>query len=76
MPAKLELDALMRDAKETATLRSHRMGDTVYYSFVRASSQCIDCGMEVYVTTKPWPNETDIAGEAVALTCRREGASA
>lgn len=76
MPAKVELDTLMREANEAAAMRSHRMGPTVYYSFTRATSQCEDCGMEACAITKPWPNEIKISGEAVALDCRAGGARA
>jgi hypothetical protein len=76
MPAKVELDTLMREANETAALHSHRMGPTTYFSFTRATSQCEDCGMEAYAITKPWPNEIKISGEAVALNCPAAGGDA
>ena len=32
-------------------------------------AECVECGMEVFLTTKPEPNGIDIGGEAVALNC-------
>jgi hypothetical protein len=72
MPRKVDLDNLLRDGKESAALRGHRMGDNVYLSFTCAHANCIDCGMEVYANTLPMPNEIDISGEAVALNCPKE----
>ena len=30
---------------------------------------CINCNKEVQIIIKPMPNEVDISGQAVALTC-------
>lgn len=76
MPAKVELDTLMREANEAAAMRSHRMGETRYGNFTRAFSSCVDCGMEITVIRNPAPNEIAIAGRAVALNCPEEGARA
>jgi hypothetical protein len=69
MPTKVHLDTLMREAIETATWREHRMGAMEYFSFTHARSTCQDCGAEVDVRTRPAPNETNIGGPAVAVSC-------
>lgn len=33
-------------------------------------SICKECGMDVAVKPRPWPNEINIGGEAVATTCK------
>jgi hypothetical protein len=35
----------------------------------KASNECIDCGMAVFVDTNPPPNGIDVSGQAVALQC-------
>jgi hypothetical protein len=71
MPAKVDLDLLLRDATETAALRGHRIGKARYAraDFKRATASCDDCGMEIHVIREPAPNEIEISGQAVALEC-------
>ena len=35
----------------------------------QAFSHCLSCNKEVQIIIKPMPNEVDISGQAVALTC-------
>lgn len=70
------VDRLKAEAREAATVyRGHRMKrfrraiDTEYHIIWR--SECKICGREVDVNTNPYPNQTDISGEAVALGCWR-----
>lgn len=65
-------DKLKAEAKHSAQLRGHRLT-----RFKRASTagsvywdaKCYDCAATVRVTPNPKPNEINIGGTAVALTC-------
>lgn len=35
----------------------------------RAVASCLECNAEVVVIERPQPNETEIAGEAIAVNC-------
>lgn len=78
----LNIRRLVREARESATLRGHRMapfrherqyiGDLagIYPRFrITAASTCRDCGRGAYCDTRPAPNSIDVHGEAVALNC-------
>ena len=63
---------LIQKAKEAAGTRGHRLERFRHLdSFRRAITFCSVCGDYVQVVAKPMPNEIDIGGSAVALTCRR-----
>lgn len=61
--------ALKRSAKESATWRGHSLRKFVTIPGRRAYSVCKDCGMTAWVNSKPWYNEIDAHGEAIALNC-------
>lgn len=61
---------LKAEGYASAKFRGHIMGRFVPLSdesWQRAT--CKACGMEVDIMAFPRPNETDISGEAVALSC-------
>ena len=60
---------LLVEACEACKTRGHWMYRPVYHNEGNAVSQCADCGMELQVLLNPKLNETNIAGEAVALNC-------
>jgi hypothetical protein len=68
-------DNLKREAANSTRFRNHVLGpwsEPNSYWFpdkIVSSAKCIRCGMEVSINTKPQPNDIDISGEAVALTC-------
>lgn len=69
--------ALKREAKEASERRGHQMKRYRRREFWGTPyAECAECGMEVDVTTRPAPNQIDIAGEAVALNCRSTEATA
>ena len=61
---RLKLEAL-----ESTTFRGHRMSRFSHYTPGNAVSQCLDCPAEVQVLSRPAPNQIDVGGNAVALTC-------
>jgi len=70
MPTKI------RTLKERAIIscykRCHSMKnfETVKFSPRQVfTSYCKNCGMYVQVIPRPYPNEIDVGGSAVALTC-------
>jgi len=63
---------LANKALESCKFRGHRMGNFHKTGEHTAYAKCERCGMEVDINTKPLPNEIDISGEAVALSCRRK----
>jgi hypothetical protein len=63
---------LKKDALKSATGRGHSMSGFSRVSDRIVRSKCRNCGREVDVNAKPLPNETNIAGEAVALDCPRK----
>lgn len=70
-----ELSRLKEEADHLATLRGHVLRWSSPWHGEYASLQgamCEVCEKELWVTTKPMPNEVDIGGEAVALTCTKE----
>ena len=64
----LKLDRLRKEALESCKFRGHNMWKFDRYMFTW-SSKCRSCGMGVYITNRPAPNEIEICGEAVALHC-------
>ena len=62
---------LEREALNSCIFREHDMGVFRWTGKVSRVSKCKRCGMEVEVNAKPLPNQIDIGGEAVALTCAR-----
>jgi len=67
----MSLRTLKKIALESTDFRGHRMTRFKRYNAVTAFATCKDCGMQVAVTTKPLPNDIDVGGEAVALTCEK-----
>jgi len=64
------LGQLQRSALVSCENRKHYMSHFTSLTDHSAIATCFNCGMEVYVTAKPRPNEIDVSGEAVALNCR------
>lgn len=69
------LDRLQHEATISVQFRGHRLGHWRYWvtgagEKVEARATCLDCGAGVEVLKYPQANETEIAGPAVALTCR------
>lgn len=70
---EMTIKGLMRRARAGAKWRGHTLGpwqQNQYYGTRYMHSTC-QCGAAVTVTTTPQPNETWIAGKAVAVTCER-----
>lgn len=66
------LETLRREATTACKWRGHSMRwdkPFEYHGGQAQTGKCRVCGMEVTVMTRPMPNEIDIGGEAVALTC-------
>lgn len=66
------IDRLIREAREAATSRGHKLAPFARYGSAAhrgASSKCVVCGAYVQVSDAPMPNEIDIGGTAVALEC-------
>lgn len=67
------LDTLKQSARQSATLRGHRLMPFVTLSIGQvARSRCIDCGLYVQVETHPAADGIDIGGPAVATNCGLE----
>ena len=72
------LNSLKREALEACKFRGHSMGrfkhhapkSDLRYDPDYAESTCVRCGMVVGCDASPAPNDIDIGGEAVALTCK------
>ena len=60
---------LKRQAREAATARGHDLTNFQRYAACSYEAECRKCGKTVDVLVRPMPNETHIAGEAVALGC-------
>lgn len=68
----LKLERLRKEALESCNFFEHNME-----TFTRKyrhwwKSRCKNCGMLVHLNDDPLPNEIDIYGEAVALTCTKK----
>jgi len=67
-----KIERLRKEAIEACEFRGHTMYPFAYvhaYGRHTAYSACIHCGKEVQIIPKPYPNEIEIGGEAVALGC-------
>ena len=66
---------LAREADTAATFRGHRMSawdwDTRSNGRILGNAQCLDCGYQAHVDTRPDPNGIDISGTAVSLNCQQ-----
>lgn len=64
---------LTTEALKSAKWRGHEDMLLVYENRgVIRVYKCAKCNMEVAIKPRPAPNEIDIGGEAVALTCKGE----
>jgi hypothetical protein len=67
------LAKLAREMQFTMAHRGHTMQSMWVLRTVVGTPvidiKCRKCGMEARANARPMPNETDIAGEAVALNC-------
>lgn len=65
---------LKKEAESAIRFRGHKL-NRWSHSFdingnqIKADAHCKNCGMSVFVNSRPMPNEIDIHGEAVALNC-------
>ena len=66
----MTLSELKTSALKATTFRGHKMAPWSDYLAVSRCA-CKVCGMEVSVTPNPAPNDIDIGGPAVALTCKK-----
>ena len=70
-----KLVELIMSAEQSTKLREHVLNKhwNLFPSLNRliAHNHCIYCYKEVQVNTNPLPNDIDISGEAIALTCDR-----
>ena len=64
-----KLTRLQNEALESCNFRGHTMKRFKRINQTNSVSVCADCGKQVHVNTKPRPNEIEIGGEAVALSC-------
>jgi hypothetical protein len=69
----MSLKYLKTQAKQAAEARGHRLSRFKSLHSHTAVADCINrggkCSASVYVTDKPLPNETNVAGDAVAVNC-------
>ena len=63
------LDYLKEQALEACNFRGHVMGKWRDMGDTRAIAVCKYCGKTVVVNSNPLPNEADITGSAVAVSC-------
>lgn len=69
-----KLRRLINDAKSTAKLRGHSLSRfEIKINGHKAYAECKDCGAGACVIPKPFINECEITGEAVAINCKRKG---
>jgi len=66
----LTLGQLEMRALVSCENRGHYMSAFTSLTDHSAVATCFNCRHEVYVTTKPRPNEVDIGGGAIALNCK------
>lgn len=69
-----KIERLRQEALEACKLRGHTMSKFSYSDktiFRRGwgYSKCLICKKNVFILSKPYPNEIEIGGEAVALGC-------
>ena len=60
---------LMQEARETALYRGHNVKNWDVLGEDCYSLECKDCKMTVMVKENPLPNEINVGGEAIALSC-------
>ena len=71
-PILKSLSLLKLEAENSCLYRGHNMKwDRVYKFTIKGSrnAECKYCGMTVSIKTHPQPNDIDIGGNAVTLTC-------
>lgn len=69
-----EIETLKRDALQSCVSRGHTMGLWHKHDFYRDTityAHCEYCAMQVVVNVHPAPNDINISGMAVALTCTK-----
>jgi len=67
-----KINRLRIEALESCNWRGHdmkRFSITQTYQGKVGESECKKCKMLVHILYKPYPNEIEIGGEAVALNC-------
>lgn len=62
------LEVLILEAEQSCKFRGHLLGNWIE-GHITVWNECISCGKEVHVNVNPAPNNINIGGEAVALTC-------
>jgi len=62
---------LKLEAQDACRFRGHKLGAFKHLGEVRkyAMAECVKCGAWVQVCDAPMPNEIDIGGPAVAVSC-------
>jgi hypothetical protein len=68
----MKLSTLKKQAQSSTKFRGHSMKWDAPIEFNTRSVQigrCTACGAEVALNTRPFPNEINIGGEAVAINC-------
>ena len=63
------LNTLRKEAAAAAHFRGHKRLSWMSHACHEITGTCTTCGAEVQCLVYPLPNEIDIGGEAVALTC-------
>ena len=65
------IDRLIREARDAATSRGHKMAPFARYGEVRkgAATHCTKCNAGVQIQEAPFPNEIAIGGIAVGADC-------
>jgi uncharacterized CHY-type Zn-finger protein len=63
------MDILKESAEESLEFRGHELDEWEYINDHTSRMVCPVCQAQVTVNTRPLPNEIDIGGAAVALTC-------
>ncbi len=62
------LKELITEAENCCEFRGHELDDWIVGNN-KAWNKCIHCHMAVTCNSKPLPNQTNIVGEAVAISC-------
>lgn len=66
-----KLNRLIGEATESAKWRGHKLTKWMINDDKdQANCVCYQCGMPVYIETRPAPNSIEISGQAVAMNCR------
>lgn len=69
LPTLYQERKLKQSAKQSAQLRGHKLSKFRIAGRNVFEATCVDCGMYVQVNLTPAPNQIDIGGTAVALSC-------